>query len=324
MVNIIGRDVNEAYEEMKWQIKINGKEEQSRNGPVLTIQEPVMTMILRPAERVLFDPVRNANPFFHVMEFIWMMAGSKDLAWIKQFNTQMGKYSDDQNTLPASYGFRWRKHFGVDQVTAVIEQLRRDPTTRRAVIGMWDPRADLGGSDPNSGLDKPCNTQIYFRSIDGTLDMLVTNRSNDAIWGAFGANAVHMSFLHELIARGAGLRQGVCRTLTNNLHVYTQLPRIAEILGGPPRISPYKIRQVEPYPLLDEGESVEQFLEDCENFVGAEFHEIETTWVTVVAEPIYAAYLNKDMRYAHIEKIAATDWRLACKEWYERRNNLRS
>jgi len=313
VASIVGRDINEAYEEMKWQMKINGVEEQSRNGPVLTIQEPVMTTILRPTERVLFDSVRDANPFFHVMEFVWMMAGSKDLAWIKQFNTQMGKYSDDQETLPASYGFRWRKHFGIDQPTTVIEQLRRDPTTRRAVIGMWDASVDLGDSDPNAGLDKPCNTQIYFRVINGSLDMLVTNRSNDAIWGAFGANAVHMSFLHELVARSAELRQGVYRTLTNNLHIYTQLPRIAEILGNPPRVSPYKIGEVKPYPLLQGEETVHDFIKDCEGVLDEDYKgKFKCQWIKEVAIPIHDSYVWRgEQRARWIDTIKATDWLIA-------------
>ena len=46
----------------------------------------------------------------------------------------------------------------------------------------------------------PCNTAIYFKVREGKLNMTVSNRSNDVIWGTFGANVVHMSILQEYVA----------------------------------------------------------------------------------------------------------------------------
>jgi thymidylate synthase len=315
---LIGTNVPQAYAEMLWFMKIHGREEQSRNGKVTTLPRPAELSILLPKERVLFDPDRDANPFFHVMEFVWMMSGSKDLKWISQFNKGFGQYSDDKETLPASYGFRWRNHFGFDQLDRIVRHLRNDPASRRAVLGMWDPRVDLS-EDGRAGLDRPCNTSVHLRILDGRLDFTVINRSNDAVWGMLGANAVHMTMLHELLATEIGVPVGTYRAYTTNLHVYERHMSLVESRNPP--YDPYKEEKVEPYPLLQEGETMGDFLLDAENFVGAEYHDLRTHWFNHVAYSIKAAYLNKDERESHIASIEASDWRLACSQWSARRKN---
>ena len=313
---ILGENIPHAWEEFKWTFYGEARDEDTRNGPVWTIPYPAMLEILNPRQRIMFDPQRDCNPFFHLMEFIWMMAGSKDLEWIKRFNKQMGAYSDDGRTLPANYGYRWRKHFGFDQIVRIMEQIREDPTTRRAVLSMWDPDNDMG----NNGLDKPCNTQIYFRIIHGCLDMLVTNRSNDAIWGMFGTNAVHMTLLQELIALGTGLGIGTYRVASNNLHVYKNLPNVDHIMQkAGPSSDYYKRFGYEGHPLILEGETAFDFLTDAENFVDRRAPRIlKTVWFNAVATHMKEAYLDKPNRLKICRRIEAQDWKVASTQWAER------
>ena len=56
-------------------LRVVGKRKDSRNGPVLEFPEPVLICYNRPVERVLFYPSRDANPFFHLMEGLWMLVG---------------------------------------------------------------------------------------------------------------------------------------------------------------------------------------------------------------------------------------------------------
>jgi hypothetical protein len=51
------------------------KPQGSRAGDVLVAPHPVMSVTSIPTERVLFDPARDANPFFHLFESLWMLAG---------------------------------------------------------------------------------------------------------------------------------------------------------------------------------------------------------------------------------------------------------
>lgn len=138
-MEITARNVNQAFSDIFWRLKTGRYEpEQTRNGPALVIPEPVITTYLYPQERVLFHKGRDANPIFHCLEAIWMLAGRRDVAFLQMFNSKIGQYSDDGKLFNAAYGYRWRKHFGFDQLESVIQILRKDPKTRQAVIQMWD------------------------------------------------------------------------------------------------------------------------------------------------------------------------------------------
>jgi hypothetical protein len=123
----------------------------------------------------------------------------------------------------------------------IILELKQNPDSRRVVLAMWDggSRADwtLQTAEPSfraeqpgdfyaaiSGSnDVPCNTHAYFDTVDGKLNMTVCCRSNDIIWGAYGANAVHFSFLLEFLATASGIPMGVYRQFSNNFHIYTNI-----------------------------------------------------------------------------------------------------
>ena len=176
--------------------KTNYREQESRNGLTLEAIEPVATVYQKPTERVLFCEKRDANPFFHFIEGLWMIHGRNDLRPLTFFVESMRDFSDDNETLWGAYGWRWREYFDKDQLEIIIAMLRRDPDDRRAVLQMWDVKEDLD----RDGKDVPCNTNIYFKVRDKKLNMTVCNRSNDMLWGAYGANAVHMSMLQEYMA----------------------------------------------------------------------------------------------------------------------------
>lgn len=328
IVNIIASNAPDAYVESFWTIKAHGREEQSRAGPVLSIPTPVVLEIDRPWERVITDPIRNANPFFHVMETIWMLAGDDRVGFPAKFNSTYVNYAEPDGVVHGAYGKRWRDHFPVhengsyriDQIQTAIVELRKNPLSRQVVLGMWDPTQDLGATVR----DRPCNTHIYFRAHDGVdervLDMAVCNRSNDLLWGMLGANVVHMTYLHELVAHGAGMAVGKYRVFTNNLHVYTENDVTKNFLKGPVRHDVYTT--CDSRPLLDIRESVADFLEDCENFI-KEGSTFKTAWMHSVAVPMYKAYMQRvnktgdGLRYA--EAIEAEDWRFACVEWIKRK-----
>jgi len=194
-----------------------GESAPSRNGDVLVITEPVVIAHVNPLQRVIFSPKRDANPFFHLFEALWMLSGRNDVFFPSQFNSNIKNYSDNGVIFNGAYGYRWSNHFeGIDQIGEAIKILKEDPTSRRVVIAMWDPYADLGVPSK----DLPFNTHIYLLVNNGALHMTVCNRSNDAVWGAFGANVVHMSILHEYLAEQMGYSVGRYYQFTNNLHIY--------------------------------------------------------------------------------------------------------
>ena len=94
-MEITAINVNNLFVEGLWRFKTCGTLTQTRNGEAYRIDEPVLTKIQNPTERVLFYGKRDANPIFHLMESIWMLAGRNDVAFLQQFNSKIGQFSDD-------------------------------------------------------------------------------------------------------------------------------------------------------------------------------------------------------------------------------------
>ncbi|MDB4312042.1 thymidylate synthase, partial [bacterium] len=262
--------------------------------------------VAEPTERVNFDPVRLCNPFFHVAEVAWMFAGCQQVDWIRQFNKRFKEYADEDGKVHGAYGHRWRFHWRQDQIWEVCNTLRKDPNSRRAVVAMWDARVDSDGSHN----DYPCNTHIYFRGINGKLDMTVCNRSNDVVWGMTGANVVHMTVLQELVAHEVGMAVGSYHVMTNNAHIYTDMPNYKAISRtyAPVLMPQYKA----PIPILDREETYVDFITDCRNLVDGKYVEL-TYWVRHVAVPMLAVYQCRP-GYTP-DDIACPQWRYAAKQW---------
>lgn len=234
MLAVTVRNVNEALPIAFMHLKHDGVPADCRansaGAKVVRYPMPYATTYARPCERVLFDPVRDANPYFHFFEALWILAGREDVAFLDRFNGRMKDFSDNGKWFHGAYGYRLRhafvlsnrdSHGGMrDQVQTVIDMLRADPTTRRAVLQIWDAERDLG----TDTLDMPCNDLLMLDVCDGHLNMTVCCRSNDVVWGAYGANAVQFSMLLEYIAAHAGLPVGTLTQFSNNFHVYTDTP----------------------------------------------------------------------------------------------------
>lgn len=345
--------VSEALHNGLHQLRVMGIAKPSRVGDVLVSPNPIMTEYIHPTNRVLLSPMRDANPFFHVMETLWMLAGRNDLPWLVRFNKRFTSYSDDGGqTQPGAYGHRWRNYFGHDQLEDAIIELRQNPDSRRVVITMWDGgsrRSWLG--DPteasmhqpgdffaaiSGSADVPCNTTIYFDTIDGRLNMTVCCRSNDIIWGAYGANAVHFSFLLEYISIATGIPMGVYRQFSNNFHLYTNviaaeeiMPLARDVIKTDPYYRnraphdlvkhPTPVRKV---PLMVDKErfdlELEQFMAENKDF------DYEEPFFQGVAIPMFGAYMHfKAKRFDDaldlMYLVRAEDWQQAGKEWLERR-----
>jgi hypothetical protein len=232
-----GRNVNELFPQVLQEIAEQSPYP-SRNGPVLKFETPTLITYERPQERILFSHVRDANPFFHFFETLWMLDGRDDLGFLLPFNPRMAEYSDDGKLVRGSaYGVRWRRWFGVDQLRNIVVRLRSDPYDRRTVLSMWDGHEDL----TIISKDVPCNTHCYFNYIPGVkigmLDLTVCNRSNDLIYGCMGSNVFHFSFLLEYMAGMCGMEIGHYHQFTNNLHIYTENPTAKKCLENVKAIS---------------------------------------------------------------------------------------
>lgn len=292
--------------------------EETRNGPCLVLDEPLMTVTELPTQRVILSPTRNANPFFHLSEALWMLAGRNDVEFPALFVKRMREYSDDGNTLNGAYGYRWRRYWSHDQLNLACQELTERPGSRRAVIGMWDPGTDMVSATMGVK-DVPCNTHIYFRIVNDALDMTVCCRSNDIVWGAFGANTVHFSVLQEYIALKLGVAVGRLIQFSNNAHLYLnqyssdQIEAIVSECVDEYSHSPTCL------PLFESGSRAEAaaFMMDCEDFTSMDFSiaQFRTAYFHEVVVPMYQNWAGM----AWTKEVLCPAWGPAGKAWIERR-----
>lgn len=377
-------DVNYAFQAL---VEMTKNEDRvyrvpSRNGPVIKFNEPMAVTYREPRNRVLLNKYRDCNPFFHLFEAMWMLAGKDDVEPLAFYNSRMKEYSDDEETFNGAYGYRWRKanihvwdngerphaegcpHCGddereIDQLEVLINHLRENPHSRRAVLQMWNVEDDLLKIDYSK--DVCCNTNVYFScrdvNINGRntryLNMTVCNRSNDLIWGMLGANVVHFSFLQEYVACSLGWEVGHYTQFSNDLHVYEDnyeptkwLSAYSEDLSGTmwakTVVRTYQdlMRPINFPKLFYSPKHREIFDRECKDYV-ENFYTLnyilgthdsgksryETTFLDSVAVPMSMAFANhKHRRYGEaiecMKLVAATDWKHAGMEWILKRQRM--
>lgn len=336
----------------------NYVETNSRNGPVRRFKEPATIMWTRPQYRVSFDAARDANPFFHLFESLWMLSGENDVKRASYFASGMGQFSDDGETFHGAYGHRWVRHFGIDQLRDyVIPSLRKNKEDRRVVLQMWD-----GDADPRQGLnptskDVPCNLTATFDAgrQDGRLHMNVFNRSNDIVLGAAGANIVHFSILHEYVASAIGVGVGTYEQISTNSHLYTELNEVSKRTlaaheENPMRDMPY-VGMLSPLrnPKAQNESTPELWQESFDsdikwlmvNYENVGNLEFKTEFFTKVVKPLihaYNLYKNHDcIEHAMVVLLDSSapinlespwyrwyDWNVAAFQWLQRRCDQRN
>lgn len=337
MFVINAQNVNDALQQGIEIMSGRGIPIPSRAGMTLEIPSPVTTVYSKPWERVLINSIRDANPFFHLMEAIWIIAGRDDVKFLTEFNKRMGDYSDNGLIFNAAYGYRLRSEFSdvntwpMDQLQSVIRILKSDPLSRQAVCQIWSVK-DL----EKDTKDKACNMQIVFRVRYGKLCMAVYNRSNDMIWGAYGANVVQFSMIQEYVAAHVGIPMGDYHQVSNSFHVYT------EGVGGEVWDRLVNGFQFEENPYKDIHSMVRMTNKDMPDFeydlrqlfniydeFGIKGIGEMTNWKSIyfreLVIPMLCCHIvykskGKDVALQYMDNIVADDWRTACRDWLMNRN----
>lgn len=349
MYLIKARNVNDAFSLGLTLLTQHGVQEESRAGPVLVMPAPATTIYSHPRERVLLDGKRDANPFFHLMEALWMLAGRRDATWLDRFVSDFSaRFAEEDGNQHGAYGYRWRQYFDVeggglpalpDQLDTAVRLLRANPADRRVVITMWDPVADLDVVKK----DVPCNTQIYLRvreqhqtvpgdgevmlsaPMEKVLDITVTCRSNDAIWGAYGANAVHFSMLQEYLAARIGVGVGTYYQVSNNFHAYQDvLAKLGKLIVV--TSSSYVAQKY--LPLVDDpatfDDELKWFFQSTSVTPRQPKLDCKNKFLSQIAVPMFEAYgfWREKRREAALERLTGMpecDWYLAAKAFLQRR-----
>lgn len=328
------RNTNTLQDEAYALLRNHGIPRASRNGPVLVINEPVSIELTHPWEKVNFDPVRDANPFFHLWEGLAMLGGVNSVHLMAFFAKNMLSYSDDGRRYNAFYGERARIKWG-DQLKLVVDELKKNPDSRQCVVNLWDPADWL-----KSTKDKACNLMLLFSvGYEGQLRMTTYNRSNDAIFGGVtGANIVHLAMFQEYVAMSLGRAMGPWWHVANNFHVYTDNPKWDILKERAPKDdydSGHVVNGGYPqyFPVLQQQERFDRELSELLDLaLGAtrmpggilDGTTFEEPFLQNVAVPVFNAYVfhkngRSDEAKIILDSCYADDWKLACQAWIGRR-----
>ena len=153
-------------------------------------------------------------------ELLWFLRGDTNVAWLRDRGiTIWDEWADADGDLGPVYGYQWRswptpQGHHVDQVAQVIEQIRRDPDSRRHVISAWNV-ADI----PQMAL-APCHTMFQFYVADGRLSCQLYQRSADVFLGV-PFNIASYALLTHMVAQVTGLGVGDFVHTLGDAHLYT-------------------------------------------------------------------------------------------------------
>ena len=172
--------------------------------------------------------IRGISPSYLFGEALWYFTGRNDVKFISTFGSMWEKLSDDGKTNNSAYGYLMRYAFGFDQIEKVIKLLRKDPTSRRAVINLNTPNENVIETK-----DEPCTIALQFLIRNEKLYCTGMMRSND-IWFGFPYDVAFFTQLQMYIADRLELKYGTYTHFVVSMHLYDRnIKDIQKILENP-------------------------------------------------------------------------------------------
>lgn len=243
-IMVRGTTLPEAYHNALWQLYFDGEfvpcPDYNTNQ-----KEVSMTMIVE-------------EPFKEPMISKLFIGGYKELQQyvmemrdgILDFEVDKGNWKYTYHNRIASYGSKRSFVCGLNQFDFIIEELQRNPDSRRAVIDIRDNWDDMYSDDP------ACLQHIQFFIRDNKLHMKVLFRSNDACKATF-MNAFALIMIQKMIADALGVEVGTYIHRANSFHCYEKDFKMLE--GYINRIHDYK----DEYLTYDYKDDWKDMMEEC-------------------------------------------------------------
>lgn len=162
-----------------------------------------------------------------VVENLWFLSGRTDIELLRRHGCKFwDPWADKDGRVPSAYGHFWRHFPGSrgprDQVRWVLEELQRNPSSRRLVVSAWAPENAQESSLP------PCHA-LFCLNVQNdergqpTLNLHLTQRSADVALGV-PYNIAGYAFLLELFAHISGFAPGRFAHSLIDAHVYIDKP----------------------------------------------------------------------------------------------------
>ena len=154
-----------------------------------------------------------------VHELLWFVRGESNVAYLRENGVSIwDEWADEQGELGPVYGVQWRRWRGADgavydQLSALVDGIRRDPDSRRHLFSAWNV-AEL----PAMAL-APCHVMCQFYVAEGRLSCQMYQRSADVFLGV-PFNIASYALLTLMVAQVCGLQPGDFVHTLGDAHLY--------------------------------------------------------------------------------------------------------
>ena len=160
-------------------------------------------------------------------ELLWYLSGEDHIRNLRTKTKVWDAWADADGNLETAYGYFWRRFPSakkrpdgtwdvreVDQIRYVIDEVKRNPDSRRLVVSAWEPGNAIASRLP------PCHYTFAFQVQGGRLNCHLNQRSGDIALG-IPVNLAAYSALTMMIAQEVGLLPGVFSHFIVDAHIYT-------------------------------------------------------------------------------------------------------
>ena len=154
-----------------------------------------------------------------IHELLWFLQGSTNVRYLNEHGvTIWDEWADAEGELGPVYGRQWRAWPAaggetIDQITSVVEAIKRDPDSRRLIVSAWNV-----GEIPKMALP-PCHCLFQFYVAEGRLSCQLYQRSADMFLGV-PFNIASYALLTEMMAQVTGLEPGEFVHTFGDVHLY--------------------------------------------------------------------------------------------------------
>lgn len=186
-----------------------------------------------------------------IYELLWFLNGDTNISYLNEHGVKIwDEWADADGELGPVYGKQWRRWEGsdgriYDQITAVIDQIRVNPDSRRHIVTAWKVDEVDGMALP------PCHVMFQFYVADGKLSCQLYQRSVDSFLG-LPFNIASYAILTHMVAQQCDLDVGEFVWTGGDCHIYANhVEQVEEQLGREPRPLPRLIIHRKPDSIFD-------------------------------------------------------------------------
>lgn len=154
-----------------------------------------------------------------IHELLWFLSGDTNVRYLQDNGVRIwNEWADENGDLGPVYGHQWRswpdyKGGTIDQIAAVVDQLKHNPDSRRMIVSAWNV------AEVDNMALPPCHTMFQFYVADGRLSLQLYQRSADTFLGV-PFNIASYALLLQMMAQVTGLRAGDFIHTTGDTHLY--------------------------------------------------------------------------------------------------------